>query len=367
MGTSPSGLSRTIGCPGSMKLMNMPGCKPDVSSPAAARGTRLHEVCKQMYISGLGGKMGRPEDVTISDFFTQALISYKEAMRLKPAGEEVVGMCEERLDFSKWGWVIERAEGGRIDFAWIAGRVGVLIDYKFGKGYVERPRDNWQMLAYAAMLADQFDLDMVEIAIIQPASKQIVTTDQLSKIELTTAKETILQALKASEADGAELAKGSWCTYCRAKDICPQWGAAEVVKGFKIDEIDVRDLRDKELGDYAKKLLAIQETVKEKLKLAMDLIPKQTGDTGWKEKEASRKSVEWNDDSEAFEGDTLFTALAESTTQSWEDLALAAGAYSVMKAEAIACGCTEDEIRVRWFDKDFVKEAITTSKKWVPK
>lgn len=108
----------------------------------------------------------------------------------------------------------------------------VVIDYKTGRNYVPRARDNWQLRMQALAFARLWDCESVDAAILYVRPHERPYLDRVSWVradldrfaaELRRAVEGWI-ALRAWVAAGnlpTAIRRGSWCRYCPVRETCP--------------------------------------------------------------------------------------------------------------------------------------------------
>jgi len=156
---APSSAARRVACPGSRALEAL---YPETSaSPSSREGTAAHWVA-QNYLNGIYdmspiGPNGEP----ITKEMLEGADLYADTIKWVSKDEPL--HTEQRVDISNvhpecWGtpdcWVV------------IDNHLHIF-DYKFGHGYVEVV-ENWQLLEYAAGVAQTATFSKVTLTIIQP-------------------------------------------------------------------------------------------------------------------------------------------------------------------------------------------------------
>lgn len=219
------------------------------TSPEAARGSALHYVMEQI----LGGAEGHtpesflgvdiefrkePDGFDANITITQKLIDEK----IVPA----LAWFDDELNPTEY-WVEQKVSfDGQLSEAYGTGDVlyvrrderntvieAGMADWKFGDNITVIADDNDQLKFYtgAALKAPWFyeltkHLDEFHVHICQPSGSDldsVATSAVVIREELDDFEAELLSALLKRQAGKVELKKGSWCTFCPAKPICPKW------------------------------------------------------------------------------------------------------------------------------------------------
>lgn len=127
---------------------------------------------------------------------------------------------------------------------WPEDKCGLVIDKKFGYVRVIPADVNRQLMAYALMVADEFKLDRVAVAITQPrlASADAKTISVYDALTLIDARNAIKDILENTVKNWRLSAGVEQCRYCKAKSICQAYKAEidrmqqiTASKGFALD------------------------------------------------------------------------------------------------------------------------------------
>lgn len=216
MRVAPSSLGRLAACPGSYAAEKQ--CAYSEASPAAAEGNLLHAAM-------------RPG----ADLSNLTL----EHKRLVECARE-----HGRLLYMEWlsvpvSWhaeisAVARLNGehtvsGRLDWIGQDERNVLVIDWKFGRSYVEVAPDNLQLRAYA-VIGNDFkgprDNERVVVAIVQPTveSNLQVTACVYLPHDIEAAREQLIKIADAASQPDAPRSPGEHCRYCKALGtaLCPE-------------------------------------------------------------------------------------------------------------------------------------------------
>lgn len=242
MATAPVGHSevgfsaahRWLNCPGSVEAQRG---LPNISGPAAERGTRLHEVAA----AALEGNMFPLEALDEDDYLLVA--SYVEIItkQMKALGAKLLVEQPFHLDHlhdQLWGTADAVLIWQYAHETWVQ-----IYDLKTG-GTPVAVRDadgrlNVQLSGYllggiqaatkAGMRPSKY-----RIAIVQPVRGGLKETI-VERKELVQLGADLVQGVEAALAPGAPRVAGEWCQFCRAASGCPALRAAallEVRNGF---------------------------------------------------------------------------------------------------------------------------------------
>jgi hypothetical protein len=247
----PSGSARWLACPASLVLEA--GVEPEKRDDlnAAYLGSATHELLEMCIKQQKRAEAFRGEFITVFDE------EYQNFPYVKQVDETMINTANFFIE--EVGEAIEGSEvyaelemehselpelRGTADYVCINGDHALLADLKNGTGIVQvKKRDgtlNTQLLSYAAMIFDKFEqVDSVTLAIIQPNGKTKKKTRstgvnrEICRIFLDKVKEAAKLADEATEETlDAITSEGSHCWFCKAKDICPARGKAEILKDF---------------------------------------------------------------------------------------------------------------------------------------
>ena len=247
----PSGSARWLACPASLVLeASVPPEKRD-DLHAAYLGSATHELLEMCIKQQKRAEAFRGEHITVFDE------EYQNFPYVKQVDEEMIATANFFIDevgeplpdsevYSELE--LEHSElpelRGTADYICINGDHAGLFDLKNGRGIVQvKSRNgelNKQLLSYAAMVFDKFpQVETMTIGIIQPngSTKKKVRTTGINRKDAEEHMDRVRAAAKAAEeATEATLdvitSEGSWCWYCKARNICPTRGKAEINKDF---------------------------------------------------------------------------------------------------------------------------------------
>jgi CRISPR/Cas system-associated exonuclease Cas4 (RecB family) len=213
---SASSLERLVLCPGSWNLeRNLPA----EESEYAASGTAIHAALEQPESKVLRDALDKSQRV----IYELCLGQEQTILRDIPGFQHIPAQTEQRL----WlcGEEFEPIFSGQFDRLYYdkENRRALIIDFKTGFKLVEPAEANWQMLAYAALIAENYAVDEVVCAIVQPRSKNPISTVRYSGNDLIEANHRVIQiVLAASKEDAPRVPGEKQCNFCRAKTKCPE-------------------------------------------------------------------------------------------------------------------------------------------------
>lgn len=134
---------------------------------------------------------------------------------------------EERL----WAFhpdTMQRAWSGKPDLVAVAGDMAVVIDFKTGRGEVPESPENLQLRALAVLVAREYMVNRVVVAIIQPLAGP-PTVCEYGQQDLELAGLEIDRIMERVTKQGQERHPSAQaCKYCRAKEACPEAQAVAV-------------------------------------------------------------------------------------------------------------------------------------------
>lgn len=222
---SASGMTRVFNCPASFKMNSL---ETPESSAAADEGTKLHKCCELILTrpqnqSATQRAEGIEEYFNLSDEL-RGLVDFAvtETVKRRDACELDFDLKTEMRLWAKSGLF-----SGQGDVVILEQQLrrATIIDFKFGRGEVERAESNYQLAAMAVLVADNFDfVKSVRAMIIQPRAldkARTITECEYSKADIDAAREAINAACReAIEAENPAQKCGYWCKYCPSAYRC---------------------------------------------------------------------------------------------------------------------------------------------------
>ena len=222
---SASRMTRIFNCPASLRLNAM---ETPESSAAADEGTKLHKCCELLLThphkqSPEERTKGNSEYFNLSDELRGFVdFAVTETVKRRDACELDFDLKTEMRLWAKSGLF-----SGQGDVVILEQQLrrATIIDFKFGRGEVERAERNYQLAAMAVLVADNFDfIKSVRAMIIQPRAldkTRRITECEYSKADIDAARDAINAACKeAIEAENPAQKCGYWCKYCPSSYRC---------------------------------------------------------------------------------------------------------------------------------------------------
>lgn len=226
---SPSALPLRAACPGSarqQRITEETDLIVNEISEAAARGILLHSLTENTLKNTLDVEtfLTLPEED--KQQIKWCVARTKEIIdRFK--GQKIVVIYEEQVDLSELG-ISGGRHGSRIDcLILVPGYGAVIIDWKFGRGWVTIPEYNLQTKTYAWGVHHNYGGN-VETIILQPQSPEgreymfhTIIEDQFEGIE-----KRVKEIVSNAKSPNAPLVRGEHCEslFCPLRgSICPLW------------------------------------------------------------------------------------------------------------------------------------------------
>jgi hypothetical protein len=322
---SPSAAARWTACPGSEHIIRQLPRLP--STAAADEGTLAHAFAAWTLAGTLQALTGEapvhgmpaePEAALATDDMLNAAQGYADAVSVKLCdvfGSLDIGAydIEAPVSLSAPGVEIR----GRLDFAAYARDEALIVaDYKYGSAPVPA-KDNPQLLAYAACLADQCIREgwslppRIIIGIIQPRSEisdfggaggdMWYEYDERGFLERY--RELKARAARACSADDkTERATGDHCRYCPARSVCrAAIGERLLLAGIAAGEAQMReDATDEQIGAWLTALKDMDTVREDLVRIAKARIEKGEAIPGWRTQ--ARRGRIWARDIREAEG-----------------------------------------------------------------
>ena len=284
---SPSTSGRWLDCTASATI-DVSGLE-DRQSPAAERGTRLHEVSERFLRSGK--KPTRKACVDDVGFESvKAYVAYVRALE----GEKYY---EQRLTLSKDCW-------GTGDAVVVDEPVLEVVDAKFGTGVLVEATDNTQLMIYGLAAYKRYSLiydriESVRMTVHQKAKENVdtweVPVEEL--LEFGEEVEAVIAAIKRG--DVVYSPSESNCMWCPAKAICPEVGglaqavAKEDFKDLgtftwerKLELAPVVEARAKGVRDETKAMMLRGEPIE-----GFKVVQGRRGNRGWGDEEKMARAL----------------------------------------------------------------------------
>lgn len=274
---SASRIQRASLCPGS--VLAEEAMPPEPSSPAALRGTIIHELSEHLLAGRELPEGADSELVEVAKTYVKALDDFTQNIKREYIELSVTDALK----------TIHPALGGTADYVGTGGGEIIVADLKTGRVNVD-PEWNPQLMTYALGAAIHLKAPPtinVRLAIYQPEAggwKQWTCGYE----DLMDWKEKLYDiAQAATKPDAIKVASEDACKYCRARSVCPVLRATAVtVAKAEFETIGAATVEDAKLCQvFAESVL---EKAVEQLKEKPDSIP------GWKLREG-RRMTKWTD------------------------------------------------------------------------
>ena len=220
---SASSFERIMDCPGSHTLNKEAPKQP--SSPAAARGTRVH--------AGCSGEVGiatlpRDEQQTVTELLQQEEILLDEFTNQQVG--EGWGVEEQLTEHRFWAKATESEWSGKADKVYLLQSVGekgkinmaLVVDYKSTR-YTTGAEKSLQLAALAALVDEHYkrDLSGVHVALVFPdGCDRAYYDDEALELAADECKQLVDQATITSTQK--RVPSESACKWCGAKGVCPE-------------------------------------------------------------------------------------------------------------------------------------------------
>lgn len=241
---SASSAKRWLSCPPSARLEEkLRGIFGESSSTYAAEGTLAHSLSEIKLRLAVGeinkftfdemraklGDIPGEMDRATNEYVDVVLGKLYDAQRYTPDAKLLI---EQRLDFSPW----VPGGFGTGDAVIISDRVLEVCDLKYGKGVkvsaVENPQARLYGLGAINVFGELYDFIDVMNTIIQPrVLDEPVTTEELTRNDLTRWGEDIREIADLAWRGKGEFRPGDHCKFCAARAICSA-RAAEAMRCF---------------------------------------------------------------------------------------------------------------------------------------
>jgi hypothetical protein len=210
----------------------------DGTSPAAEKGTRIHEALEVRDPSGLKDN----EEVTIYD-----QIVYEEDCFLRAArGDQEVheDHMEIALDIKLNDGVVTWGTCDRLTI--LDNDTAVMADYKTGVSRIDPPEKNWQAWAYTIGAFQAF-ADLTEVIFVFYVPQREVTLHHTFKRrDMGALQAAITSVIKAASVTRPKWEQGTpemntlkptvHCAYCRHEEKCPALGGLALSVASQVDD-----------------------------------------------------------------------------------------------------------------------------------
>jgi len=196
--------------PSSLELLELCPCYTQDNTrdtKASDDGTRLHKAVETCDLSLC-------EDEDEEDAVTRCLVYLDKLV------EHYKGECTVEKELRI---IVEDITTGTGDIVLIAGKIGELIDWKFGRMPVTDAEDNVQMQNYVLGIFHMFpELDKVTVHIVAPRMDSL-STATYKRSDMDRIRKRTLQIVASCEAEDKQAtAAEKACRWCGGKASCPR-------------------------------------------------------------------------------------------------------------------------------------------------
>jgi Protein of unknown function (DUF2800) len=235
-----SGAHRWLHCPGSFALTKKLPAQP--SSIYAVTGTIAHQYIENavdQWDHGLPLKIDQAElgrawlreghHVTVDQDFIDGVNVMLDYVDTASVGADYL-RCEFRVSLDGYGLGAPVPMFGWVDIATVNHSLVEIVDFKNGAGVVVPPKDNPQLLYYAAGVLSELRNakpfpPRVRLTIVQPHApgvEPIRSWDTTAVDVLMWVDDVLGPAVRACAEPNAPLVPGPWCRFCPAVRHCPR-------------------------------------------------------------------------------------------------------------------------------------------------
>ena len=204
---SPSQLKYKAACPNWIN-------DPDSNTYAAVRGTRLHAIMEK-YANFIAGRV---DDFSLEDYSKEDQVELGWCMK---AVEPFILQAKGRDIHIEKKVVIPDCTWGTCDLIIKLGDRVAMFDYKFGKGSIDTPKENYQARAYVLGAAFEFEPKTIEFHFLVPNRDEHLT-HIWDVDEVFGWVEEFKEIIRKASSDGERNCPSTTvCVYCGAKATCP--------------------------------------------------------------------------------------------------------------------------------------------------
>ena len=222
----------------------------DQDSDAASHGRLIHTICEEMW-DDAESVLGRYEDQHIREAAAYVTEARSIAVRAWGSDDEGRVILEQRMFLADETGVPYVT--GQADVVWVREKEALIIDYKTGWGQLPAASDSWQLMTYAAMVAQEHEVVSVRVAFIQGG--RIASEHIFSKPDLDTLIAFVLPGLLLLREDNPFESSfhpdPDGCKYCPCRLRCPALNAQFMLMEPKksVDDIFLPSLANTQLEE----------------------------------------------------------------------------------------------------------------------
>ena len=222
----------------------------DQDSDAASHGRLIHTICEEMW-DDAESVLGRYEDQHIREAAAYVTEARSIAVRAWGSDDEGRVILEQRMFLADETGVPYVT--GQADVVWVREKEALIIDYKTGWGQLPDASDSWQLMTYAAMVAQEHEVVSVRVAFIQGG--RVASEHIFSKPDLDTLIAFVLPGLLLLREDNPFESSfhpdPDGCKYCPCRLRCPALNAQFMLMEPKksVDDIFLPSLANTQLEE----------------------------------------------------------------------------------------------------------------------
>lgn len=258
--TSASSAESDLLCPG--RHLAQRGIPEGEKSKDADSGTRIHAALEGGSLKGM-----TPKELNLSDdeFETAEKCQSIEQLFIESA---FAGIPPQKIIREQRLWVDVDGfrHSGKADGIAIMGDVALIWDFKTGRNEATESPRNLQLRDLAVLVAVNFNVRIVHVAIIQPWATMTPEVCAYTKADLVTALGELESRVTASNDPKSPRVPGDkQCQYCRARSTCREFMAvAEVVAtdgaSPELIEASIKSIASDRLGKFLALVRLAEET-----------------------------------------------------------------------------------------------------------
>jgi len=229
---SSSSMDRYHACSGALpleRLLRKRGELPrDEDNDAAAHGRLIHDIAEQIFFTQANLEPGRYRKEFIDE--AQGYVSEALSIPVIAWGDDKAGPIKFHLERRLY---LRDDSGcpfstGKPDVVMVKDREAIVVDYKTGWGNLPTAESSWQLRSYASMVAQEYDVDSVQVAFVKQA--RLDSEHTFSKKDLYELTTFVFPGMLLQRNDnpfvGSDYSPDpDTCRYCACKLKCPALNA----------------------------------------------------------------------------------------------------------------------------------------------
>ena len=201
----------------------------DQDSDAASHGRMIHSICEELWFGGrekVEDRSAEPDSQEAAAYVAEAR---NIAMRAWGSDDEGEVILEKRMFLQDDAQ--NRIATGKADVVWVRDTEALVLDYKTGWGNLPLAADSYQLMTYAAMVAQEYGALSVRVAFIKQG--RMDSEAILAKQELYELQTFILPGLLSGRNENPILGNFNpdpdGCKYCPCRLRCPALNAQYMI------------------------------------------------------------------------------------------------------------------------------------------